>query len=1400
MTCKTWIVATLASVAVLSPAFAQINTFKLATTLTDGSTAAAALVLAADINGDGKVDVVGAGTVYTNNGKGTLTAFSASLLNLRSNAFVVADVNRDGKLDVITLTNPAAFPYTENILVYTNSGPVSTYPYGFKLGLYATITNVGSVKTSSGQILASGTLGNAGDVYGNGRMNLFYYNAYSNSVSLFTNNGSGGFGSNITFGVKMGLPVAADVNRDGLMDFISPGISNNLVYIYTNNGSGSYGSNAALSVKGVVSVLPADVNGDGSVDLICLSYTNNNNQITNTISIWTNNGSGTFGSNVSFTVGYVGAHGQQVNDVKAAKLFGDGQLELTFAAYDQVHSYGYLMVYTNNGAGGFGSNFITASVGLNLIPLSVVVADVSGDGNSDLVSANYSSYYNTLTVFTNTGSGIQSGSFLSNSMPVLFTNNFGVSALDLYRNGKLELVTTPNTTPPSLLVLTNDGSGNFGSNTLISGFGNGYMQSSPIMADIFGNGSPALILGFQYSGAYNKLIILTNNGSGVFGTNSGVNLGSYIVNKVVAADVNGDGKLDLIVSSSYISSSPGYLLVLTNNGSGGFGTNVTLTLPAFTRLAVADVNGDGRPDLIAAYSYSGYSQLTVFTNLSVTGAGLLYSSSATPPSYYNGSTTYSITAGANPSALVAADVNGDGQMDFIIANNNNPGTLSVLTNSGYNNGNNSYRFGLNSSPAVGAYPYALVAADFSGDGKVDLISANWGLTTNSSDVHGPLNWGTLSVLTNNGSGSFTNPATFSIGRGPSTLIAADLNGDGRLDLVTANFTDYNNPSYSPQGYYGYGNTLSILLNTSSFVNTVVLQTAPTTTAITYGQSLGATGLSGGVATNEAGVPVIGTFAYNNTNSLPGVVSTNPVTFTPTAPTDYQPITFNVSVTVNPLPVILNGSRAYDGTVVATNRIFSVSNKLAGDSLTVSAGSATLASAVVGTNGITSFGTLALGGTKAANYTVSGASGSVIITQAVPVVALTSSLNPQFNGASVNFTATLPAYATGTIQFLTNGVNFDVETITSGSASSVATALLPVGSNTITAAYSGDANDQVSATSLSQLTDPFPCPVLLNGTRVYDGTTNAVYAIFSVANKVGADNVTVSAGSVGLASASVGLSGITSFNGLTLSGSNAANYTLSGLSGAVNIMPLPVVLHGLRAYDGTPTAAYSILAVSNNVGGDVVTVSAGSIDFAAANVGTNVITANNSLALGGLNAANYTPLGASGSVIVTQAVNTITITSSQNPSGYGVGVSFTASLPAFATGTIQFLTNNLVFDTEGMVGGTATGVTNAILPSGSNVVATVYSGDLNNQSVTNYLGQIVNPPTFSAPVFVPGGVALSGSFGNPGQTFYILASTNLTQPISQWIPIYTNTFDFSGSYSFTNPLTPDPGVYFILQVP
>jgi autotransporter-associated beta strand protein len=178
---------------------------------------------------------------------------------------------------------------------------------------------------------------------------------------------------------------------------------------------------------------------------------------------------------------------------------------------------------------------------------------------------------------------------------------------------------------------------------------------------------------------------------------------------------------------------------------------------------------------------------------------------------------------------------------------------------------------------------------------------------------------------------------------------------------------------------------------------------------------------------------------------------------------------NGTLTVNPLAVVLTGSRAYDGTTNVVAAILSVANFVGSDDVNLASGTGGLAGAGVGTQAITSFGTFALGGTTAGNYTLTGASASVVITNATSSVALLSSQNPSGFRESVAFTANVtPSAATGSIQFLTNGVLFDTQTLSGGSATSLSLTNLPRGANPIIAIYSGDGNYSPSTNSLSQV--------------------------------------------------------------------------------------------------------------------------------------------------------------------------------------------------------------------------------------------------------------------------------------------------------------------------------------------
>jgi len=147
--------------------------------------------------------------------------------------------------------------------------------------------------------------------------------------------------------------------------------------------------------------------------------------------------------------------------------------------------------------------------------------------------------------------------------------------------------------------------------------------------------------------------------------------------------------------------------------------------------------------------------------------------------------TETVPVGPSPVSVIAVDVTGNGKLDLVSANahflSGGSGTLTVLTNNG------SGIFGSNATYSAGSGTSWVAAADVNGDGHVDLISANSAGNT-------------LTVLTNDGHGVFGSNATLIAGSGPNFVAVADVNGNSYPDLITANLND---------------NTLTVLTNNGS---------------------------------------------------------------------------------------------------------------------------------------------------------------------------------------------------------------------------------------------------------------------------------------------------------------------------------------------------------------------------------------------------------------------------------------------------------------------------------------------------------------------------------------------------------------------------------------------------------
>jgi hypothetical protein len=206
----------------------------------------------------------------------------------------------------------------------------------------------------------------------------------------------------------------------------------------------------------------------------------------------------------------------------------------------------------------------------------------------------------------------------------------------------------------------------------------------------------------------------------------------YGITVTAVCDLNGDGKLDLVVTDYY-----GQVTVLIGNGDGTF-----QVLPSFFAGAnvssggsvIADVNGDSRPDLVVAGGANN-SVLVLLGN----GDGTFQS----PRTVAVGYATASVAVG---------DLNGDGILDLVTGNGSNQG-VSVLL------GNGDGTFQAPITDNIGTVTGPIVVADFNHDGKIDVVAAG-------------------ELLIGNGDGTFQPQVSAG-----SAKLAADLNRDGNLDLI-----------------------------------------------------------------------------------------------------------------------------------------------------------------------------------------------------------------------------------------------------------------------------------------------------------------------------------------------------------------------------------------------------------------------------------------------------------------------------------------------------------------------------------------------------------------------------------------------------------------------------------------
>jgi Bacterial Ig-like domain (group 3)/FG-GAP-like repeat/FG-GAP repeat len=360
-------------------------------------------------------------------------------------------------------------------------------------------------------------------------------------------------------------------------------------------------------------------------------------------------------------------------------------------------------------------------------------------------------------------------------------------------------------TASSVAVLLGNGDGTFQPAVVYAS--GGLIADSVAVAQLRGAGQPLDIVvancganSNTCAGASGNVAVLLGNGDGTFKAAVPYNLsgGGFGSTAVAVADLNGDSKLDLVVAAGCTGG--GCVGVLLGNGDGTFQTELTPNgsggVTALS-VAVADVNGDSKPDVVVA------NECTDNTCTSSTVGVLLG----------NGDGTFQAVAaydsgGLFADSIVIDDVNGDGKTDLIVANSSTSITVD--------NGNVGVLLGNGDGTFHTAVPYpsgafgaaSVVVADVNGDGKPDLVVANCSATKSDCTGGGGLTVG-AGVLLGNGDGTFQTAVTFNSGGStPFGIAVADLNADSKPDIVVANCAG------ASCGAAGSG-TLGVLLNTTS---------------------------------------------------------------------------------------------------------------------------------------------------------------------------------------------------------------------------------------------------------------------------------------------------------------------------------------------------------------------------------------------------------------------------------------------------------------------------------------------------------------------------------------------------------------------------------------------------------
>jgi hypothetical protein len=665
-----------------------------------------------DMNNDGKDDIVmghaatstspASVEVFLSNGDGTFTSQGKTTVTNAIIWLTLRDVNNDGNLDVVVADSASP----GNIWTYLGNGN-------------GTLQQPTSV-VFPGQLAAGSTDPfnpvAFGDFNGDGILDFAGADATTNQIMVYFGRPSGPYNAGTPLTTSNSVydscyVASSDLRNDGRQDIVSANCTDDTITIFLNNGNGTFRagvyypeSSATYTGASPVALSIADVNGDGINDIVATNF------LSSDVSVFLGNGDGTVRTP---TVGYI-VGGSPRTPALIGDFNNDGKNDLIVP--DREFNFVYLEGY---GDGTFRSamNFYSLrGNGYQPNAVSIATGDFNGDGYPDFVVGNGNGPSTTgVTVFLSNPDG--------SLQP-------GVSYASTTTNFELEYV---------------------------------------VVGDFNGDGKPDIAAADFHNGVVQ---IFSGNGNGTFeagptyatDSTAGANaLG------LATADFNGDGKLDLAVINNHGTSSAN-IGVLLNNGKGGFDKVVNYPLSKLaTQITAASLRGDGKMDLVVPLYGTSATPGTAVAILLGNGNGTFQHE--TDLQLGSGSSAFN-----NPYAVAVGDINGDGKPDLAVTIqdqiNFNQGIAVALGNGDGTFQTPTLLASTLQNPALDVpLPAAVQMIDLNHDGHLDLVY------TNSE-------FSTVGVMYGKGNGSFYDPVEFATGRAAYDLALADVNQDGAIDVAT----------------------------------------------------------------------------------------------------------------------------------------------------------------------------------------------------------------------------------------------------------------------------------------------------------------------------------------------------------------------------------------------------------------------------------------------------------------------------------------------------------------------------------------------------------------------------------------------------------------------------------------